>query len=350
MRKYGLLLPASLLISPSLFAQSIGIGSNRDDIPHPVDLLLNISVDRMQNSAPAGLTVQLIQESVNDASAPGLQQTDSSGKILFHTNTGIVQLRITGPGIEDYSSTLQLMRQESRHIENIVVRSKSSGAQPVSPPGTPDTISAAHLKAPAKAVSEFQAGSKALGDKNYPEARKRFEHAISIYGDYDVAYNGLGVAQMGLGDAPAARISFEQAVKLDDHFAEAYRNLARIALSDHKYEEVDDFLTKSIELDPLNAWALTYAAYAELLTHKFDAAIVHAQTAHSIAHPGLASVHIVAAHAFEATQRPDEALKEYRQYLKEDPTGLDAGHAKEAIARSTTSAPASIPAPASTSN
>jgi tetratricopeptide (TPR) repeat protein len=95
---------------------------------------------------------------------------------------------------------------------------------------------------------------------------------------------------------------------------------------------MDDLLTKSLQTDPLNAWALTYAAYAELQTKKFDLAITHARAANGVPHPGLASVHIVAANALQATGQQAEALKEYQVYLQEDPSGRDAGRAKEAIA------------------
>jgi len=135
------------------------------------------------------------------------------------------------------------------------------------------------------------------------------------------------------GNSERAREAFEKAIQVNDRFAEAYRNLARISLSEHKYEEVDTLLTKSLAADPLNTWALTYAAYSELLTRKFSEAIDHARKAHTVAHDGLASVHIVAARALEATQQPAEALAEYRLYLQEDPKGRDATRAREAVAR-----------------
>jgi hypothetical protein len=94
-----------------------------------------------------------------------------------------------------------------------------------------------------------------------------------------------------------------------------------------------------LQTEPLNAWALTYAAYAELQTQKFDLAITHARTAHTVPHTSLASVHIVAAHALEATKQPDEALKEYRLYMVEDPNGRDAPRAKQAIASLTSTQP-----------
>jgi hypothetical protein len=340
LKRLTILLLAIPWISFSAFAQSIDIGRDKNEVSHPAELIFNISIDQMQNRAPAGLSVQLVDPSGNDSMSQGSQQTDRGGRVVFHTLSGVHQFRITGQGIEGYTGSIEIMRQESSHVEYIIVRSKSSGGQaPVAVTGSSDVISATRLNVPDKALKEFKAGSKALEQKDFAEAKKRFTAATGLYGDYSIAFNGLGVAQIASGDAPGARVSFEKAIKIDDHFAEAYRNLARLSLADHNYDELDDLLTKSLQSDPLNAWALTYAAYAELQTQKFDLAITHARTAHSVPHPGLASVHIVAAHAFEAAQRPDEALKEYRLYMEEDPTGRDAARAKQAIASLTSSRP-----------
>jgi tetratricopeptide (TPR) repeat protein len=138
---------------------------------------------------------------------------------------------------------------------------------------------------------------------------------------------------MSAGDREAARRAFEKAISLNESFAEAYRNLARISFAEHKYKEADTLLSKSISVDPLNAWALTSAANAEFLTHDYSNAIAHARKAHSVPHQGLAGVHIVAALALEATQQPFEAVKEYQLYLEEDANGRDAARAKNAIAR-----------------
>ena len=109
--------------------------------------------------------------------------------------------------------------------------------------------------------------------------------------------------------------------------------LARISFAERKYEEADALLTKSLSTDPLNTWALATAANAELITHKYSEAIAHARKAHSVPHPDLAGVHIVAALALEATQQPAEAAAEYRLYLQEDATGRDAERARKAVAR-----------------
>jgi superkiller protein 3 len=186
---------------------------------------------------------------------------------------------------------------------------------------------------PNKAEKEFQKGKEAGDKKDWPEATKHFQSAIALYPDYDLAYNGLGQALASNGDVKGARSAFEKAIQLNDNFAAAYRNLAKLSLSEHKFDEMDNLLTRSLSADPLNAWALAYAAYAELQLHKFDDAITHARKAHSVKHDGLASVHIVAARALEEKQTPSEALEEYRLYLQEDANGRDADRAHKAITR-----------------
>jgi tetratricopeptide (TPR) repeat protein len=332
MKRTTLFLLAISWMSPQTFAQSIDIGKSTD-VGTVVELDINVSVDSAQNTAPAGLNVQLYDPSGNDSMSQGSQRTDSGGRAVFRTTSGVHQFRVTGEGIEDYVGTVQIVRQQARAVENVTVKSKpSSGRFGIVPPGSSGIVSASRYNIPDKAAKEFKAGSKALESKDYAEAKKRFANATSIYAEYSVAYNGMGVAQMASSDTTGARTSFEKAIQIDPSFAEAYRNLARISLADHNFAELDDLLIKSLQSDPLNAWALTYAAYAELQLNKFDLAIAHARAAHAVPHPGLASVHIVAAHALEATNQPSEALKEYRLYLNEDPNGRDAARAKQAVA------------------
>ena len=136
-----------------------------------------------------------------------------------------------------------------------------------------------------------------------------------------------------------ARPAFEKAISINPNFAEAERNLARISFAEKKYDEALTLLDKSLSADPLNAWALTSAANAALLTHHYDQAIAYARKAHGIPHPGSAGVHIVAVLALEATQQPFEAIKEYQLYLDEDPKGRDALRAQQAIQRLNSPAP-----------
>jgi tetratricopeptide (TPR) repeat protein len=321
-----LALGASMFSSPSYTQQ---LQTN------PVDVVINVFLDRMSNRAPQGLIVEL--QNVYGSNEAVLK-TDGNGTTQAHTLAGSHRLHIYGAGIQDYQGTFEIEMIEVRHIENVTVHSKNDGALPTASTSTSGMVSAARLKIPEKAQEEFRKGSKALTDKDWTGAKKFFDSAISIYPEYDVAYNGLGSALAGSGNMNDARPAFEKAISLNPNFAEAERNLARICFAEKKYDEALTLLDRSLSTDPLNAWALTSAANAALLTHHYDQAIAYARKAHSIPHPNSAGVHIVAALAFEATQQPFEAVKEYQLYLDEDPKGRDADRAQKAIQRLNTPA------------
>lgn len=178
-------------------------------------------------------------------------------------------------------------------------------------------------------------GSRAIDKKKWAEARESFQRAIALYADYDMVYNGLGVAALNTNDTEAARQDFEKAISLNDDYADAYRNLARILMGERKYADADELLKKALRSQPLDPWTLTYAAYCELLSGRFDEAVANAQKVHSAPHSGFAGAHVVAARALEATHRPNQALAEYELYLKEEPQGRDAKSAHEAEVRLT---------------
>ena len=250
--------------------------------------------------------------------------------VEFSTFTATKRIRIFGPGIVEHEETIEIEPVESRKVVNIIVKEATKGANASLLPG--GVVPAGRLNVPDKAQKEFQKGSESLSKKDWAEAKKHFAAAIAVYEPYDVAYNGLGMAAASSGNPQEARTAFEKAISLNDKFAEAYRNLARISLSEKKFEEAERLLTLSLDSDPLNAWALAYAAYSELQLRKFDEALAHASKVHEVEHKGLASSHIVAALALEATDRGPDAAREYHLYLEEDPNGRDATRAKERLA------------------
>jgi tetratricopeptide (TPR) repeat protein len=298
--------------------------------PRPVDLVVNVHIDRLSNAAAAGVTVELQN---GFGSNEQVMRTDNNGSTFCHTLTGSHRLHIFGPDLQDYQSSFDIEPTEVRHTENVVVRSKSGPSAAATSGTAGDLVAVSRLKVPEKADSEFKKGSKSLEQKNWAEAKKHFEAATAIYPEFDIAYNGLGSALAGTGDIAGARTAFEKAIDLNANFAEAERNLARISFAERKYDEALTLLNKSLSTDPFNPWALTSAANAALLTHHYEEAIGYARKAHGVPHPGFAGVHIVAALALEATQQPSEAIKHYQLYLEEDPKGRDVDRAQKAIQR-----------------
>jgi tetratricopeptide (TPR) repeat protein len=204
---------------------------------NPIQLTVRLYVNSLLNPASSGLTVQLMD---GLGTLEKESRTDSSGRVDFQTKTSTKRLRVFGPGVEDQTETVEIEAMESRKTVSIILKPKSMpGVGTALASGAP-VIPASRLKAPDKAEKEFHKGSDALAKKDWPEARKHFEAATTIYPDYDVAYNGLGAALMASGDAKSARAAFEKAIALNDDFAEAYRNLARISLAERNYEELEN--------------------------------------------------------------------------------------------------------------
>ncbi len=299
--------------------------------PKPVPLRLIITVDG--DAEKAGYVTVELMDAVGSSSATDRKLTDNDGRVSFQAvTTGLHRIRITGPDIRPYEGELEIARNEASHVERIRVRHAETDRRTseTSPGGL---VAALRLRVPTSARKAFEQAGEAMRQQHWQESRALFETAIREYRQYDLAYNGLGMVQVELKEVDAAAQSFSKAIELNPTFSAAYRNLARISFTRRNYEEADKLLVKSLEDDPLNAWALTSAANAELILHKYSDALTHARKAHSVPHQGLGGVHIVAALALEATQQPLDALKEYQLYLDEEPNGRDVARVRAAVAR-----------------
>lgn len=296
--------------------------------PRRARLRVTVTYDGQVRARDA--TVEL-QDAVGFSTAMDQKVTDQDGRVEFNTTTGAHRIRISGADFYTLESELEIAPVEDLHDETFRVKRKT-GVETTTQ-DEQNGIPAVRLKIPDKARKEFEKGSKSLEDQNWSASRKYFQAAIDLYPDYDLAYNGLGVACSQMNDTPSARQAFVKATQLNDKFAGAQRNLARILLSEHNYEQVALLLNQSLSVEPMNAWALTNAAYAELQLHKFKEAAEHALQVHKLSHEGLANAHVIAGYALEALGKQQEAAAQWKLYLKEDPRGPNAKRAKESVAR-----------------
>lgn len=261
----------------------------------------------------------------------GLPEGEAStrdGMVEFMTSADLHRLKITGTTIDQYDGDFTIEPSESSHTERVTVfrRRLTSAPQPKG------TIPAVRLHIPKNARKEYEKGKSQEG-KNWVESRKHYENAVALYPDYDLAYNSLGVATLRTGDKDAAVRAFSKAVSVNGSFAEAYHNLARVLMADKKYPEMEEALKKAVSVEPLDAWGLTFLAFAEFHTGKTDEAIAHARKVHTLPHQGLADAHLILAQALESLHQTEPALQEYKQYLVEAPNGGNARFARQAAAR-----------------
>ncbi len=296
--------------------------------PQPVRLRIEVTYEDGQTKV-RDATVELM-DAVGGSSAANRLNTDTDGRVEFTTTTGGHRVRISGAEIQPLEARFEIAPVETYHIEHLRVRRK---VEAQATPAAGGTVPTTRLKVPEKARKEFEKGSEALQKQQWQNSRTHFQAAIDAYPDYDLAYNGIGVATSNLNETAAARKAFTKAIELNPNLAEAQRNLARIYLAEHNYPEAQSLLKHSLESEPSNVWALTNVAYAELQIHHFQDALVDARKVHTLPHQGMASAHMIAGYALEALNRPQEAAAEFRLCLTEEPSGPNAKRAREAADR-----------------
>ncbi|MGZ4815992.1 MAG: tetratricopeptide repeat protein [Terriglobales bacterium] len=249
----------------------------------------------------------------------GTAGTNLDGTADFQVSSGVTYVaRITGNGIEPTSAEFHIMGGEVSYTENInVKRAAPAGAQR---PGGSPTISLEEMNIPAKAKDEMQQGIEAFNKGDMARAQQRFEKAISIYPQYAQAYVNLGIIAAKAGDRFKARTLLSKSIEMDDKFVPGYLALARMNLQEKNYVGAESSLRKVMLSNPSIPDAVALLATAEFGNKKYDQALADAQRVHTLPHhEQFANMHLLAGQILEMQNRPQDALTEYRLFLKEDP-------------------------------
>lgn len=258
--------------------------------------------------------------------------TDGSGRVRFpQVSPGNYTVKATGPNIEDSeSAAFYIYPGQFMHNESLTVRPRSNPNAQASPGGV---ISANDLKAPDKAKKEYRKGTEAISGKKWEKAAEHFRKALEIYPQFDAAYSALGAVYLQQNDAPRAEETFRKGLEVNSANATIQRQLGRILVRSDRFEEADGLLKKAVAANPQDEVAFALLAYAQLKRNNMPDALANARRAHEMQNHQSAFVHLIAAECLEGQQKDQEAVSEYRQYLKEAPESADAKIAKEALAR-----------------
>lgn len=284
--------------------------------PKPVVLKIELYYER-DMSRVRDAQVELM-DAVGGSSAMDKQQVNQDGEISFNTYTGVHRMRVTGPEIKTWEGEIDIAPNEVTHMERVLLEPRIKSDD--STAGGPDTVSTVRLNVPKEARKQYEKGLKALQKQDWATARSSFEAATRAYDSYDVAFNGLGVAEEHLGDRRAAQSSFARAIAVNPQYAEALRNLARTYLADNKFAEAAPLLTRSLSIEPVNGWAALSLAVADLKTGNYADAVTYGRKVHNL--PGEDSAgHYIAACALDALGKRDDAIHEFETYLQESPQG-----------------------------
>jgi len=258
--------------------------------------------------------------------------TDSSGMVSFNgLNQGTYHVLVTGQGYEDTDGgSIQLDGQRSSETFFVRVRPAAKDGVAVGNPNDA-TVDMSRLKAPKKAVQEFEKGNALLMRQQWAKAAEHLRKAIEIDPDFVDAYNNLAVAYARMNDLDHEREALDHALKLNDHSPQALVNRARLALKEKDPATAESLLSRATAVDPRNTEILMLLAKVQLINEHYEAAVTTAQRIHLLPHTQLALAHYLAARALEGENRLQEAESELQTFLKEESTGPRADAARKEI-------------------
>ena len=189
-----------------------------------------------------------------------------------------------------------------------------------------------YSKVPKKARSDFEKGNAALNHKDYGKAKELYEAAVAEYPEFALAHHNLAVADLNLKDPQHARDEFKAAVKNDPQMTSAYQNLGVLEIQQQDLSAALEPLQTANRLNPDDLKTLALLAYCQALTQQQEAAILTARKVHSFKdHKGYAYAHMIAGTALQSLGKRDDAIKEYKQFLFEDPSDPRGAVAKQQI-------------------
>jgi tetratricopeptide (TPR) repeat protein len=199
---------------------------------------------------------------------------------------------------------------------NLMMSVRRKGEKPI---GKSDKgmISASGLKIPPKADKELEKGNKALADNKLDVAKKHINKAIEIYPQFDQAYNMLGVVLLKTGDTAGGKKAFEKAIELNDKFARAYVNLAKLSMQDKQFDQAILLINKSLSVEPMNPEAISTVCLASSMSEKYEDVAAASHKLHALPHEGFALCHFAAGVALTNLKRSADAIAEYNLYLSE---------------------------------
>lgn len=131
--------------------------------------------------------------------------------------------------------------------------------------------------------------------------------------------NNSGVARYHSGDFDRARELFEQAVELDQNFAEAFNNLGLCLTELGEHDEATVAFEAAIELNPDLGASYNNLGYVLYLQENFEAAIEMYKEAIGRQHDTSAA-YTNLGNAYQKLEHTEKAVDAWRQALEVDPT------------------------------
>lgn len=265
----------------------------------------------------------------------GQVQTDRGGRFRF---TGLMPARynltIRLAGYSEERRAVDLRGDATKLIASqeyvqFTLTPDGSDATPASTTTAPAVIDP---KVPVAARKEYEDGLAAINQGQPGQAIPHLEKAITLYKNYTEAYLLLGTAYMDTKQWDKAESALRRAIEINPKSTTAYFTLGEAFLQQKKYVEAEKVIKDGLKIEE-RSWQGHYAL-GRLYWEQNDIVKAGREVAKTLQlKPDLAEAHLLGANILLRARKAEDALTEFKEYLRLEPDGKFAPQAKEMVAK-----------------
>lgn len=256
------------------------------------------------------------------------QITERNGKFLFLVSPGHYTVTVRFPGFVDEQRSVDLIDKQQSEYMLFVLRADGSTSSARS--GRPPVIDA---NVPPTAIREFERAEAVLASdsKNrIQEGITHLEKAVTIYPKFLEAQLWLGTTYMDLHRWEDAERALRRVLEIDPNTANAYFGLGEIYLAKKNYSDAETSLRAGLAIED-RSWR-GHLALGRLYWNKNNLAAAGKQVGLAIQlNPEFPEAHLLAGNILLGAHKREDALSEFKEYLRLAPKGEFAAQARDAV-------------------
>src|ERR1700757_3072331 len=248
-------------------------------------------------------------------------QTIQGGKChLQPRSTGVFVVKLDASGYAEASQRVELTGIPHGYVTFTLrpLNFNTDLTPAADAPGS--TVDVGEVNIPEKARQEFRKGEAALREKKLEDSAKHFQKAVKIYDHYPQAYRMLGEAYLEQQDWKKSEAALKKSIELEPNLTAAYVDLGAIYNQQKDYPQAETALKKGLELSPDATAAKYELAKTYWATNRWQEAAPYAQAVVKEV-PTLAGAHVLYANILLRQRDGVGALREYKEYLRLEPGG-----------------------------
>ncbi|MBZ5523602.1 MAG: tetratricopeptide repeat protein [Acidobacteriia bacterium] len=326
---------AFFLLSGVAAAQSIGMGSQRQ---------INGQVRVNGRPGPQGIQVLLDRSRGRDTSFSGGTgelgniMTDAQGKFVFEQVEGdsrfgdgkVYVVTVRFPGYVSAHQIVDLTASPRGYVNFDLQRDASKDSPNVPEEGPGGAISAKQPSSPEAREAVGKGEDLLLQQRDAKGSIGYFKKALKLDPQFVPGYLLLGTAYMQTGEYTEAESAFEKASKVDGMNAIALIGIGAALNNQQRWADAQKPLLRGLELKPDSVEGHYETARGLWAMGHWQEAEPHVAKAIALnkSYPG---PHVLMGNIYLRRRNANSALDEYREYLKLDPQGAQAGEVRKMV-------------------